>query len=216
MSRFRLSMMAASLMFLTSAASAAPLHRPGDPDPQAPSLPSHVSVLQTLESPTDISMGNGPRLLVVFLDRGTPLLRAQEIALLEFSQRHQDIKVVIKELPLVSPESVAIAVAETSVAMAGDPEKWMAFESKVMQAKDLSPAALRRMALASGITAEQYDTPINDGSVAKKLRYNRALAESANIRSAPVFVSDNGQTHSGALSVGGIEALTAAPGHFTN
>lgn len=190
---------------LASAAVAAPLHLP---DQSSGGIGTYTSPLAALDAPDDASIGNGPYLITVFMDRGTPELRKQVIPLFAFVKEHPTYKVVIKELPLLSQESLDIATAETAVTLQEDEAIWRRFEYRLISDKSphLTPQTLKAYALWAGVKEDAYDKAISSGQVMTKLAFNRKMAESAGIHSVPYFVflptsvEDNGETVAGQMS----------------
>lgn len=198
------------LSILASGAMAAPLHLP---DPQ--SIGSTVTSIEALDAPDDASVGEGPYLITVFMDRGTPELRRQIIPLFAFSKAHPSYKVVIKELPLLSQESLNIAIAETAVTLQENEAIWCKFEYRLVSDKSdhITPEKLRSYAIWAGVKPDDYDDAISSGRVMDKLTFNRKMADSAGIHSVPFFVflptskGDNGETIPGEMSASKMDEI---------
>ena len=198
---------------MAGAAFASPLHLPA---PQDDGVGSYgPSPFAALDAPDDASIGEGPFLITVFMDRGTPELRRQIIPLFAFVKAHPTYKVVIKELPLLSQESLDIATAETAVTLQESEPVWRKFEYRLMSDKGehISPESLKSYAVWAGVKPEDYDQAISSGRVMAKLRFNREMADSAGIHSVPFFVflptsgTDNGETISGQMSAARMDEI---------
>ena len=202
---------------IAGTALAAPLHLP---DPQSEGVSTYApaqtpSPLAALDAPDDASIGEGPYLITVFMDRGTPELRRQIIHLFAFVKAHPLYKVVIKELPLLSKESLDIAIAETAVTLQESEPVWRKFEYRLISDKGehISPETLKSYATWAGVKPDDYDAAISSGRVMTKLGFNRRMADSAGIHTVPFFVflptsgTDNGETIAGQMSAARMDEI---------
>lgn len=148
--------------------------------------------ITNIVSDNDASVGFGSRYMVVFIDYGVKGERSQILSLLQFVKFHPEWKIVIKELPLVSQESLDIALAQAAVVEQQNELVWREFEGGVLTAKStLTPAALRSLAEKTGVDMAKYDDALKSGRALAKIQANRKIAEQVHIDGTPFFVTDN-------------------------
>ncbi len=112
------------------------------------------------------------------------------------------IRYVIKELPILGPESVVAARAALAV-WRSTPAKYMAFHTALMTARgSLDEARILEIAAETGIESKTLATAMRDPEISAILGKNRELAQSLNINGTPAFVVG------GRLVPGAIEADT--------
>lgn len=194
-----------SCVLLPYSAHAEAIHKPApvqqDDNSGAPATSQVSNPLASIISDDDASIGNGPEIMVVFMDYGDIAMRQQVIPLFAFAIQHPDWKVDIKELPLLNQESVDIALSQVAVVQQQDEAAWRKYEFLLIRDKGhMTPAKLRDMAQKAGVNMTAYDDALKSGSALKKIKYNREMAQAAKIQGTPFFVI-NGKYRKGYMSL---------------
>jgi len=118
------------------------------------------------------------------------------------------IRYVIKELPILGPESVVAARAALAV-WRSTPAKYMAFHTALMTARgSLDEARILEIAAETGIESKTLATAMRDPEISAILGKNRELAQSLNINGTPAFVV-GGRLVPGAVDAGTLRQLVA-------
>lgn len=119
------------------------------------------------------------------------------------------IRYVIKELPILGPESVVAARAALAV-WRSTPAKYMAFHAALMTARgNLDEARVMQLAAETGLDAAALAKAMKDPEINAILGKNRELAQSLNINGTPAFVI-GGRLVPGAVDAETLRQLVAA------
>jgi protein-disulfide isomerase len=119
------------------------------------------------------------------------------------------IRFVIKELPILGPESVVAARAALAVWRSA-PAKYIAFHTALMTARgNLDEPRILEIAAEVGIDSKALMTAMRDPEIAAILGKNRELAQALNINGTPAFVI-GGRLIPGAVEADTLRQLVAA------
>lgn len=141
--------------------------------------------------PSDGMLGNPSASVsvIALLDRASPQSRSMMPLLAVLAATDQDVRVIIKELPLLSADSVTAAVAAVAARRQGDAAFRM-FEASLM-ADDAAPGepALAAAAAAAHLDMPRFAADRADPAIRDYLRRTRAFAESIAVAATPVFLA---------------------------
>lgn len=152
---------------------------------------------------------NGDVTLVEFTDYRCGYCKKVFPAVQDLLKADGKIRYVIKELPILGPESVAAARAALAV-WRSTPAKYMAFHSALMTARgSLDEPRILEIAAEVGIEAKALMSAMRDPEIAAILGKNRELAQSLNINGTPAFVV-GGRLVPGAVEADTLRQLVAA------
>ncbi|MBE0529864.1 MAG: thioredoxin domain-containing protein [Rhodospirillales bacterium] len=119
------------------------------------------------------------------------------------------IRYVVKELPILGPESVVAARAALAV-WRSTPAKYMPFHAALMTARgSLDETRILEIAAEVGIDSKALMTAMRDPEIAAILGKNRELAQALNINGTPAFVI-GGHLIPGAVEADTLRQLVAA------
>lgn len=157
----------------------------------------------------DATVGHGAKVMVVFVDHGSPEIRKQVLDLLAFSDRHPEWIVDIKETPVLNPLSITTAEAEEAVIHQQNPEQWRQFEVWLDNQKNsnITKEGLRNAAKKSGVSMPDYDSFIADHHALSLPSMNRSLIEATKLHKMPVFFV-NDKVVVGTQSTQDLEVIT--------
>lgn len=150
--------------------------------------------------PDDGVIGNpaGSKTLVVVLDRAAPFGESMVPILIAMVATDQSLRVVIKELPLLSEDSVSVATMAYAAHRLG-PEKTLAFEAALSRNPEATVGDAKKIALSLG-------ADLNDKTQTRAmvyLRRTRAIMTSLGLASTPAFFSP----HHSVIGLRGIDDL---------
>lgn len=143
--------------------------------------------------PMDGILGNpqGDATLFLFIDRASPHSRAAMPLVAALAATDPGLKVVIKELPLLSQASVAAASAAVAVRRHGE-EAFRIFETTLIaEPGEPDEVALARAAAAAGVDAASLASGRAEPSVLDYLKRTRALAARLGVEGTPAFIVGN-------------------------
>jgi len=119
------------------------------------------------------------------------------------------IRYVIKELPVLGPESVVAARAALAV-WRSMPNKYMAFHAAMMTARgNLDETRIMELAAETGLDATALTKAMKDPEINAVLAKNHELAQALNINGTPAFVV-GGRLIPGAVDADTLRQLVAA------
>lgn len=160
---------------------------------------------QDLEAdPDDPFMGNrtGSIAMVEFLDYRCGYCKRVFPTVMKVLAENPNIRYVIKEFPILGPESVTASRASLAV-WRTQKEKYGAFHSGLMDLRGSIPEAkILSVATQLGIDAIQLKKDMADPEIDRILEKNYKLAQALNINGTPAFVIG------GKLAAGAINAAT--------
>ena len=144
----------------------------------------------------DFSLGpaDAPIVIVEFFDYRCSFCHAAAEWVNELARTRRDVRIVFKELPILSPESVEAARA----ALAAMPQgRYLAFHRALMNFRgDLTSARIDTIARQSGVDVTRMRRAMDAPEIARLLEDNIALARNLEISGTPGFLI-NGELISG-------------------
>jgi protein-disulfide isomerase len=156
-----------------------------------------------------VGAANGDVTIVEFLDYRCTYCKKVFPAIQELLKNDGNIRYVVKELPILSPESVVAAKAALAV-WRKTPAKYMAFHTALMTARGtLSDTRILEIAGEVGLDAKAVGAAMKDPEINAALAKNHELAQSLNIQGTPAFVV-GGRLVPGAVGVDALRELVAA------
>ena len=163
---------------------------------------------QLSADPRDPVIGNpnGDVTLVEFFDYRCGYCKRMTGTLAQLIEEDPQLRVVMKEFPILSRESGQAARA----ALAGlRQDKYEAFHFALMQGGALTDDEILAIAESVGLDNEQLQAGMQDPEIEAVLRDNLALAEKIGITGTPAFIVGNTLIH-GAVSIEELRAKIAA------
>jgi protein-disulfide isomerase len=163
-----------------------------------------------LNSPTDPVIGNpdGDVTLVEFFDYRCGYCRSMLPGLRDLVERDGDLRMVMKEFPVLGPESILAARAGLAAAEQ-DRDRYMAFHVALMQARDLSEASILALARDVGLDPARLEADMRSERIAGILDGNLELARSLGINGTPSFVLGS-TLIPGAIDIAQLEQMISA------
>jgi protein-disulfide isomerase len=167
--------------------------------------------LRIVSDERDFSIGaaNAPITVVEFYDYRCPYCHAAMDWVTELIRTRRDVRVVLKELPVLGDQSMEAARA----ALAAQPQnKYLAFHRALMSFRgDLTSQRIDALARQSGINVARMRARMNDPEITRHLEQNRALAYDSGVNGTPAFFINN-EWHSGFRDATEVEAALRAAG----
>lgn len=154
-------------------------------------------------------LGNphGSVTLVEFTDFACGYCRQSVGDIAALAQANPDLKIVIRELPIISPHSAAAAKMALAAAEQG---KYRQFHDAMFSAGQLDPASIEAAAGAAGLDMARARKVAASAPVAEELQRNLALAQKLGFGGTPSWVAGD-ELISGAVGTDRLaEAIKAA------
>lgn len=154
-------------------------------------------------------LGNprGSVTLVEFTDFACGYCRKSVEDIDALARANPDLKIVVRELPIISPHSAEAAKMALAAAEQG---KYAQFHQAMFAAGQLDPASIAAAAQASGLDMERARKVAASAPVAAELERNVALAQKLGFGGTPSWVAGD-QLISGAVGMDRLaEAIAAA------
>lgn len=161
--------------------------------------------------PTSPVLGNpkGDVTVVEFFDYRCPYCKQVFPATQKLIKSDPNLRYVLKEFPILTPESLIAAKAAEAVWL-HQSTKYAPFHAAMMLSRGgLSEAKIFDLAAKSGVDVAKMKVDMNAKDVAKAIDDNHRLAQSLNITGTPTFIIGQDLT-SGALSIDELRAKIAA------
>lgn len=156
-----------------------------------------------------IGAADGDVTIVEFLDYRCTYCKKVFPAVRDLLKEDGRIRYVVKELPILSPESVVASKAALAV-WRETPDKYMAFHAALMTARgSLSDTRILELAGEAGLDARAVAAAMKDPEITAILGRNHELAQALNIQGTPAFVV-GGHLIPGAVGVDALRELVAA------
>ena len=127
--------------------------------------------------------------LVEFLDYRCSYCRRAHDEVAELVESDGNIRLVVKEFPILGPESLAssrFAIAAKQVA--GDDAYHAAKEALIRMTGEVTEVTLTRLAETLGLDADAVLAQMESPEVTEEIRRTRALADTLGITGTPTFV----------------------------
>lgn len=153
---------------------------------QAEAVKAHAEQLKN--DPDSPVLGNpeGDVTMVEFFDYQCGYCKAVYPAVMQVAEDDEDLRIVMKEFPILGPASVYAARAALA---AREQDKYAEFHNALMQLKgSLSEDAVDRTAEEVGLDLEQLKVDMAAPEVDEEITENMALARALNIGGTPAFV----------------------------
>jgi protein-disulfide isomerase len=157
-------------------------------------------------NPRDPVMGNpdGDVTLVEFFDYQCGYCKQMLDPLLDFAHRDGNLRIVLKEMPILGPASMFAARASLAAHKQG---KYEAFHVALMRLRGrLSEPAIFQTAVEIGLDMEQLQKDMDAPAVMEQIRNSRELSEALAIRGTPAFII-GGKIIPGAMKEGQLRDL---------
>jgi protein-disulfide isomerase len=143
-----------------------------------------------------IGPADAPVTIVEFYDYRCAYCHAALEWVIDLTRTRRDVRVVFKELPILSPESQEASLAAIAAMPQG---RFLQFHRALMSFplnRELTTAEIDRLARQSGIDVARMRRAMSDEAIVQLLQDNRAHAVDYNITGTPGFVI-NGELVSG-------------------
>jgi protein-disulfide isomerase len=143
---------------------------------------------QVRSDPRDFAIGpaNAPIVIVEFFDYRCPYCHAALEWVSDLTRTRRDVRVVFKELPILSDQSMEAARASIAAMPQG---RYWAFHQALMAFRgDLTSAQIDRLARQSGIDVPRMRRGMDSPEITQLLEANRALAVEYDVSGTPGFI----------------------------
>jgi protein-disulfide isomerase len=142
-------------------------------------------------------LGNpgGKRTLVEFTDFACGFCRQSEADVQRLISEDPELKVVVRQLPVISPLSPEAAKMGLAAARQG---KYARFHQAMFRAGQLDPAAIEAAARSAGMDMERARADLADPALEEELRKNIGIADRLGFSGTPSWIA-GGQLLSGAV-----------------
>ena len=138
-----------------------------------------------------VSNPKGTKVLVEFFDYNCPYCKKSADPLKKFLSTHQDVRVIYKELPVLGPDSKAVAKVALAV-HALHPDLYPKFHLALLDNQNrVNEAAALDMAADMGASRSDLEKAMKAPEIDKAIEKNLALANSLGISGTPTFVTRN-------------------------
>ena len=132
---------------------------------------------------------NGNVTMVEFFDYNCPWCKKDFPDVMALLDEDKELKVVLKEFPILGPDSEYAAKAAIA---AGKQGKYLQMHSALYQHEGkVTEAIVDEIAAAQGLDMEQLKKDMEDPKTAEIINRNRDLAQSLAINGTPAFVIDD-------------------------
>lgn len=127
--------------------------------------------------------------LVEFMDYRCSFCRRAFPQMMEFAGEDGNVRLVIKELPILGPQSEVMSRFAVAVLQLGTGEQYFEAHERLLEWEgDVSDSALGALAVDLGLEAEALLARMRSSDVTAVLAENRALAQRLQISGTPSFV----------------------------
>ncbi|MGH6954215.1 MAG: DsbA family protein [Alphaproteobacteria bacterium] len=161
---------------------------------------------QLLSSPDSPVLGNpkGDVSVVEFFDYRCPYCKSVMLPLLKAIADDGNVRLVLKEFPILGPESQFAAQAALASVKQG---KYQDFHVKLMGAKGaLGEAVVMEVAKSVGLDTDRLKSDMNDPAIKAEIERTYRLADALRITGTPTFVV-GGRLVRGALPIEELMAI---------
>jgi len=163
---------------------------------------------ELFHEPAPIVAGNpdGDVTMVEFFDYHCPYCKKVRDELVKLINEDGKIRLVLKEFPILTPESEMAARAAIA---ANEQGKYWPFHLALLGSDDLSEAAIFSIAKQVGLDVDRLKKDMNDPKVQKRLERNMKLADAMQVKATPTFIIGT-EPASGAYPVDKLKEMVAA------
>lgn len=143
-------------------------------------------------------LGNadGERTIVEFFDYNCSFCKSMAPTLQTLLERNDNIRLVLREFPILSPTSVFAARAALA---ARKQNRYADMHWALLKARALDEQTILALAEDLGLDIEKLQVDMNDKAIDQHIKQSIDLAEALEINGTPSFIID-GQFHPGVLS----------------
>jgi len=130
--------------------------------------------------------------IVEFLDYQCSFCRRAQPEVRELITSDGDIRLIVKEMPILGPGSDLAARAAVATMIREGADAYAALHDRLMELKgQVTDVSLDQALLETGLDPAAIRVAMDDPEVARRLDATRALAEKLAISGTPTFVFDN-------------------------
>lgn len=169
-----------------------------------------AKVKEIQNDPASPVAGNpqGDVTVVEFFDYRCPYCKAGHERLKQVVAKDGKIRLVLKEFPILGPESVFASRAALAVHRQ-DPKKYYAFHDALLSVKDrLNNDATMKIAADAGVDIERMKKDMAAPEISRALEANADLAEELGVNGTPAFIVGDALAP-GAVDVATLEKMIA-------
>jgi len=157
---------------------------------------------------------DGDITLVEFMDYRCSFCRRAFPQMMDFTGADGNVRLVIKELPILGPQSEVMSRFAVAVLQLGGDAPYFAAHERLMNwDSDVSDSAMGALAVELGLDAEMVLARMRSTEVTEVLAENRALAQRLQISGTPSFVmggpGDRSELLRGFLPASELHAIAA-------
>lgn len=167
----------------------------------------HADIFENPNSPV-LGNPNGKIVVVEFFDYNCGYCKRVLPDLKKLMDENKDVKVIMKELPILGPTSGSAAIAALIIHDIA-PEKYFTFHSAIMSHQGpVDDAAIAAAITKAGLDPVQVKDKFKDKKYADILAKNTDIAQSLNVSGTPTFII-NGKIVRGAIRYDAMKELTS-------
>ncbi|ATG74828.1 disulfide bond formation protein DsbA [Zobellella denitrificans] len=157
---------------------------------------------------TDGIMGNprGKIEMVYFTDYNCPYCRRLNQSLLEVLKTEPELKVIVKDIGILGPDSVQAARLALAAAREA-PRQYEELHQALMSQQRVQAAALATIADKAGLDAKALQAKADSKEIADKLTENLSLFRSLGLNGTPALVFPDGTLIPGAIDAAGLKEI---------
>ena len=144
-----------------------------------------VSLLQSDPNAGVLGNPDGNVVIVEFFDYNCPYCRRAAPVLFELIEENPDLRIVMREWPILGPDSELAARASLAAIRQ---DKFEAFHEALMAQPRANSATIRRAAEKAGLDYDQLQTDMRASEVDAHIEASRNLAGQLGISGTPTFV----------------------------
>ncbi|WP_445396670.1 DsbA family protein [Zobellella sp. An-6] len=163
---------------------------------------------QLFANRTDGIMGNpkGKIEMVYFTDYNCPYCRRMNQTLLEVLKSEPELKVIVKDIGILGPDSVQAARLALAAAREA-PRQYEELHQALMSQQRVQAAALATIADKAGLDAKTLQAKADSKDIADKLTQNMSLFRSLGLNGTPALVFPDGTLIPGAIDAAGLKDI---------
>ncbi len=132
---------------------------------------------------------DGAITIVEFSDYRCPYCKRAYTEVMALLEENDDVRFVLKEFPILGPDSTLASQAAISVLVNQGPELYEKFHDALMTYNGpINRESLDRIAADVGVDVQKMDDHMDDDLVNQIIASNRALAQTMQITGTPTFI----------------------------
>lgn len=132
---------------------------------------------------------DGKLTIVEFLDYQCGYCRKAQPEITALLEDNDDVKLIVKEMPILGPGSDLAARAAVAAMVAEGPDAYGRLHQELMATKgEITDASLERAFGKAGVDADKVRAAMEDPEVTRRLDATQALAQTLGISGTPTFV----------------------------